>query len=84
MIHFCTYTMNWTDKIRVTNEDNMELMKRYPDKYFDLAIVDPPYGIGWDGDNLEDYNSTSCDSWKGRKPKGYKKQLIVTGKQEVE
>ena len=23
----------------------MELMKRYPDKYFDLAIVDPPYGI---------------------------------------
>lgn len=27
----------------------MELMKRYPDKYFDLAIVDPPYGIGEDG-----------------------------------
>jgi site-specific DNA-methyltransferase (adenine-specific) len=24
----------------------MELMKRYPDKYFDLAIVDPPYGLG--------------------------------------
>lgn len=30
----------------LTNEDNMELMARYPDKYFDLAIVDPPYGIG--------------------------------------
>ena len=29
----------------LTNEDNMELMARYPDKYFDLAIVDPPYGI---------------------------------------
>lgn len=29
----------------VTNEDCMELMARYPDKYFDLAIVDPPYGI---------------------------------------
>lgn len=27
----------------------MELMSRYPDKYFDLAIVDPPYGIGMDG-----------------------------------
>jgi len=26
--------------------DNMEIMKQYPDKYFDLAIVDPPYGIG--------------------------------------
>ena len=32
--------------IQITNEDNMELMARYPDKYFDLAIVDPPYGIG--------------------------------------
>jgi site-specific DNA-methyltransferase (adenine-specific) len=30
----------------VTNEDNMELMGRYPDGYFDLAIVDPPYGLG--------------------------------------
>jgi len=30
---------------QITNEDNMELMARYPDKYFDLAIVDPPYGI---------------------------------------
>jgi site-specific DNA-methyltransferase (adenine-specific) len=38
--------MKITDKITITNEDNMELMKRYPDKYFDLAIVDPPYGIG--------------------------------------
>ena len=32
--------------MKITNEDNMELMARYPDKYFDLAIVDPPYGIG--------------------------------------
>ena len=27
----------------------MQLMARYPDKYFDLAVVDPPYGIGFDG-----------------------------------
>ena len=27
------------------NEDNMIGMARYPDKFFDLAIVDPPYGI---------------------------------------
>jgi len=31
--------------LTITNEDNMALMARYPDKYFDLAIVDPPYGI---------------------------------------
>lgn len=26
------------------NMDCMEAMKRFPDKYFDLAVVDPPYG----------------------------------------
>ena len=31
--------------IQITNEDNMELMARYEDNHFDLAIVDPPYGI---------------------------------------
>lgn len=30
---------------KVTNEDCIALMARYPDKYFDLAVVDPPYGI---------------------------------------
>ena len=29
----------------ITNEDNMILMARYEDNHFDLAIVDPPYGI---------------------------------------
>ena len=32
--------------IKITNECNMELMARYEDNHFDLAIVDPPYGIG--------------------------------------
>ena len=43
--------MKVTDKIQITNEDNMELMSRYPDNYFDLAIVDPPYGIDADKKN---------------------------------
>lgn len=33
----------------VFNEDCMQVMARYPDKYFDLAVVDPPYGIGITG-----------------------------------
>lgn len=37
--------MKVTDKIDLYNMDCMELMAKYPDKYFDLAIVDPPYGI---------------------------------------
>jgi len=32
-------------KSEVFNIDCMEGMKQYPDKYFELAIVDPPYGI---------------------------------------
>nr|DAO29067.1 MAG TPA: adenine specific DNA methyltransferase [Caudoviricetes sp.] len=31
------------------NMDCMQGMKQFPDKYFDLAIVDPPYGIGENG-----------------------------------
>ena len=35
-------------KIEYFNEDCLSGMKRYPDKYFDLAICDPPYFNGPD------------------------------------
>ena len=38
--------MKLTDKIEITNDDNMIMMARYPDKYFDWACIDPPYGLG--------------------------------------
>ena len=50
--------------MNITNEDNMELMARYPDKYFDLAIVDPPYGI-----NI----NNNMGRRKGDKHSGHKK-----------
>lgn len=31
---------------KIYNEDCLEAMQQIPDKYFDLCIVDPPYGIG--------------------------------------
>ena len=37
------------NNLKIYNGDNMELMKNYSDDYFDLAIVDPPYGIGISG-----------------------------------
>jgi site-specific DNA-methyltransferase (adenine-specific) len=43
--------------MKITNEDNMKLMARYEDNYFDLAIVDPPYGIGFG-----EFNRTNKDS----------------------
>ena len=44
--------MKITDKITITNEDNMALMSRYEDNYFDLAIIDAPYGINKDGGKI--------------------------------
>jgi site-specific DNA-methyltransferase (adenine-specific) len=50
------------------NKDNMIGMAEYPDKYFQIAIIDPPYGIGEDGRNnhtrgklakAKDYRSNS-------------------------
>ena len=35
-----------SESINITNEDCMDMMARYPDNHFDLAIVDPPYGLG--------------------------------------
>jgi site-specific DNA-methyltransferase (adenine-specific) len=43
-------------------EDCMALMRRYPDKHFDLAIVDPPYGIGMDGGSRQ-YNAYEKKGW---------------------
>lgn len=57
------------ESIQITNEDNMELMARYEDNYFDLAIVDPPYGIGINhnmgrrkGDKSSDYDKVNWDN----------------------
>ena len=33
------------NNLKIYNGDNMELMKNYSDNYFDLAIIDSPYGI---------------------------------------
>lgn len=49
--------MKVTDKITITNEDNMLMMALYPDNYFDLAIVDPEYGIGEAGKNHKSRNT---------------------------
>tara|TARA_Y100000593_G_scaffold74399_1_gene136907 strand:+ start:183 stop:860 length:678 start_codon:yes stop_codon:yes gene_type:complete len=37
------------NNIKLINDDCMNVMKDYENNYFDLAIVDPPYGIGFDG-----------------------------------
>jgi site-specific DNA-methyltransferase (adenine-specific) len=45
----------------VYNKDCIEGMKEYPDKWFDLSIVDPPYGIGFDN-KIREAKSKKWDS----------------------
>jgi len=59
----------WLGGLEATCEDCMALMARYPDKHFDLAIVDPPYGI------METFGSTRTGTIgrrKGDAPASYK------------
>lgn len=72
--------------INLTNEDNMVLMARYPDKYFDLAIIDPPYGIGqnWKKDrHSKFYKHTS--SYKNNEIPGpeFFKELFRVSKNQI-
>jgi site-specific DNA-methyltransferase (adenine-specific) len=48
----------------------MEAMKEFPDNYFELAIVDPPYGIGESNSNFKS-RGVSSEKWKRGKPKIY-------------
>ena len=44
VLHKCNVTSSAVSETYLM--DCIEGMKHYPDKYFDLAIVDPPYGLG--------------------------------------
>jgi len=61
--------------------DCMELMAKYPDKHFDLAIVDPPYGISAHKMNMGDeyYGKGRKDRlWKGGGK--LKNRILQTGR----
>ena len=78
--------------LSITNEDNMELMARYPDNYFDLAIVDPPYGIGMSKGTMSSNKEKKITSkriytskdWDSSIPtKEYFKELFRVSKNQI-
>lgn len=50
----------------ITNKDNMELMARYEDNYFDLAIVDPPYQIERFSKNMDSQGTLGKSIFLGK------------------
>ena len=57
----------------VYNEDCVEGMKRFSDNHFDLAIVDPPYGIGVSKSKeigYKGFNKFTPKDWDNETPKG--------------
>lgn len=79
--------MKVTDKIQITNEDNMALLKRTPDNYYDLALVDPPYGLK----RLENKNETSnrlckeakMNNWDLKPNNDYFDELFRVSKNQI-
>lgn len=77
--------------IELLNCDCMEYMKTLPDNAFDLAIVDPPYGIGESGKtnksrgklaNAKDYKSFAGDDLEPPK-REYFKELKRVSKNQI-
>ena len=71
--------------MEITNEDNMKLMARYPDGYFDLAIIDPPYGIlnktSRGGDHK--FNMDEYKKWDKRPAQKFFNELFRVSKNQI-
>ena len=75
------------ERMTITNEDNMVMMARYPDNHFDLAIVDPPYGInasrGVGKYGVEKYGNDN-KNWDNQTPtKEYFDELFRVSKNQI-
>ena len=56
------------------NRDCMEAMREFPDKFFDLAVVDPPYGIGVMSMNYTKSGAIRTHGYAAAKRRDYRKQ----------
>lgn len=69
------------------NRDNMEAMAEFPDKFFDLAIVDPPYGIGdkFKGGKTGkmNFNEVVEKDWDKVPPTEYWNELMRVSKNQI-
>jgi len=70
--------------IELLHCDCMEYMATVPDKYFDLAMVDPPYGIGMDGNNNWSGSKHEAKDWDNDAPSiEYFNELMRISKNQI-
>ena len=68
--------------LKILHADCMEIMKNYSDNYFDLAIVDPPYGINITKNKR--LNNISDKDWDNEIPKKeYFEELKRVSKNQI-
>ncbi|MEX0596771.1 MAG: DNA methyltransferase [Candidatus Paceibacterota bacterium] len=71
--------------LKITNEDNMDMMSKYDKNHFDIAIVDPPYGIlnktkrGGD----KKFNMNEYSEWDVKPEKKYFEELFRVSKKQI-
>ena len=69
---------------KIHNQDCLEAMKLMKDNQFDLAIVDPPYGIGMDGKNNWSGSKHKVKDWDNNAPSiEYFKELRRISKNQI-
>ena len=76
--------------LNITNECNLELMKRYEDNHFDLAVVDPPYGIqrfkkgfGTTRFKIDERTAKKGIEWDSKPSDEYWKELFRVSKNQI-
>ena len=76
--------------MNITNECNMELMSRYENNHFDLAIVDPPYGIerfkkgfGTTRFKMDKRTAKNGIEWDNKPSKEYWAELFRVSKNQI-
>ena len=74
-------------QIHLFNMDCMEYMAQFPDNYFELAIVDPPYGIGdkFKGGKTGkmNFNEVVEKDWDKVPPMEYWQELMRVSKNQI-
>ena len=71
------------NNLKIMLGDNMQLMKDYSDNYFDLAIVDPPYGYGTKDTSILNFRKKDIKEWNIAPSDNYFIELFRISKDQI-